>query len=210
MLLRRSIVSTKDPSHRLPGLEVKCWHDTATIFPGPHNRPPKLCPPRTPYKLARLLASFPGFSPQSPALRGLPPHQPRQVRPRLRRPLLFSGSLPGLATSFAVVIGSPSLGERANHNSLQRRKHHGELKTTQSVSPKPTQTFRSGSVQAAVWQNIGENGPFYSALLTRSFRDAAGKWHTSSTFGERQIDDLMKVATEARQWMADHPLLQHN
>ena len=81
----------------------------------------------------------------------------------------------------------------------------------QKTSPqKPTQTFRSGPVQAAVWQNIGENGPFYSTLLTRSFRDAAGKWHTSSTFGERQIDDLMKVATEARQWMANHPLLQEN
>ena len=77
-------------------------------------------------------------------------------------------------------------------------------------SQKPAQKFRSGSVQAAVWQNIGENGPFYSALLTRSFRDNAGKWRTSKTFGEWQLADLMSVTTAARQWMADHPLLQHN
>jgi hypothetical protein len=75
---------------------------------------------------------------------------------------------------------------------------------------KPAQTFRSGSVQVAVWQNIGENGPFYSALLTRSFRDTAGKWRTSTTFGEQQLADLMTVAMAARQWMADHPLLQTN
>lgn len=81
-------------------------------------------------------------------------------------------------------------------------------KRQKSSRPKPSQTFRSGSVRAAVWQNLGENGPFYSALLTRSFRDAAGNWHTFTTFGERQLTDLMTVATAARQSMANHPLLQ--
>ena len=84
------------------------------------------------------------------------------------------------------------------------------LKRQKASSQKPAQTFRSGSVQAAVWQNTGENGPFYSTLLTRSFRDTAGKWRTSTTFGERQLADVMTVATVARQWMADHPLLQTN
>ena len=83
-------------------------------------------------------------------------------------------------------------------------------KRQKAASQKPTETFCSGSVQAAVWQNIGENGPFYSALLTRSFRDSAGKWRTSTTFGERQLADVMTVATAARQWMADHPLPQPN
>ncbi|CAI4030261.1 MAG TPA: hypothetical protein VLA99_02925 [Nitrospiraceae bacterium] len=83
-------------------------------------------------------------------------------------------------------------------------------KRQKSSRPKPSQTFRSGSVRAAVWQNLGENGPFYSALLTRSFRDAAGNWRTSTTFGERQLEDLLIVAGQARQWMVDHPLLQPN
>ena len=78
-------------------------------------------------------------------------------------------------------------------------------KRQKADSQKPAQTFRSGSVQAAVWQNIGENGPFYSTVLSRSFRDATGKWRTSTTFGERQFADLMTVATAARQWMADRP-----
>jgi hypothetical protein len=56
-----------------------------------------------------------------------------------------------------VWIGSPALGERANPQ-LTPKEDHGELKTKETDSPKPAQTFRSGSVQAAVWQNVGEKG----------------------------------------------------
>jgi hypothetical protein len=77
-------------------------------------------------------------------------------------------------------------------------------KKNKPSTPKPAQTFRAGSVRAAVWENMGESGPFYSASLSRSFRDAAGNWRNANTYGERQLEDLMNAALEAKEWMASH------
>lgn len=71
-------------------------------------------------------------------------------------------------------------------------------KKQKSSKPRPSHTFRSGPVRAAVWQNVGDNGPFYSAVLTRSFRDAAGNWRTSTTFGRapaRRSDGRRRAGT---------------
>lgn len=77
-------------------------------------------------------------------------------------------------------------------------------KTNKPSAPKPAHRIKAGAIQATIWENAGAAGPFYAATLTRSFRDADGNWRNSSSFGERQLDDLMNAALEAKQWMADH------
>lgn len=77
-------------------------------------------------------------------------------------------------------------------------------KNSKASGPKPAHTVKSGAVRATIWENMGSSGLFYAATLSRSFRDAAGAWRNSASFGERQLDDLMNAALEAKEWMAAH------
>lgn len=82
-------------------------------------------------------------------------------------------------------------------------------KNNKPSGPKPAQTIKSGACRATIWENMGASGPFYAATLSRSFRDASGAWRTSNSFAERQLDDLMNAALEAKEWMAAHAHLQN-
>ena len=80
-------------------------------------------------------------------------------------------------------------------------------KSSKSSGRKPAHAIKAGAIRATIWENAGSNGPFYAATLTRSFRDAAGNWRQGTSFGERQLQDLMNAAREAKDWMAAHPHL---
>lgn len=77
-------------------------------------------------------------------------------------------------------------------------------KTNTASTPKPAQTIRCGACWATIWRNLGPDGPFYSATVMRPFRDASGNWRNSTSFTERQLDDLMDAALKAKHWMAAH------
>lgn len=53
-------------------------------------------------------------------------------------------------------------------------------KTNTASTPKPAQTIRCGACWATIWENLGPDGPFYSATLMRPFRDASGNWRNST------------------------------
>ena len=53
----------------------------------------------------------------------------------------------------------------------------------------PATAFRSGSVNAAVWDNTGETGPFFSITFSRPYEDTQGHWKTSSSYG---LNDPMR------------------
>lgn len=57
--------------------------------------------------------------------------------------------------------------------------------------PKPIHTIRLGAIQASVWSNPGQHGPFYDVTIDRRFRDPKEQWQSSSSFGR---DDLLVVA----------------
>ena len=67
---------------------------------------------------------------------------------------------------------------------------------------KPANTFRSGNVKVTLWQNESAKGPFYSATFTRPYRDRDGTWHNAPSFALRDLEALMNLALEAKNWMA--------
>ena len=48
---------------------------------------------------------------------------------------------------------------------------------------KPATAFRCGNVNAAIWENPGEKGPFFSVSFSRPYKDAQGNWKVSSSYG---------------------------
>ena len=45
-----------------------------------------------------------------------------------------------------------------------------------TTNRKPATAFRFGNVNAAVWENTGEKGPFFSVTFSRPYKDAEGNW----------------------------------
>ena len=48
---------------------------------------------------------------------------------------------------------------------------------------KPATAFRASNVNAAIWENTGETGPFFSVTFSRPYKDAQDNWKTSSSYG---------------------------
>jgi hypothetical protein len=65
----------------------------------------------------------------------------------------------------------------------------------------PVTAFRSGSVNAAVWKNTGETGPFFSVTFSQPYKDAQGHWKTSSSYGLNDLDALSSLAELAKDWV---------
>jgi hypothetical protein len=77
---------------------------------------------------------------------------------------------------------------------------------TEKTANRPVQTIRYGSVRAAIWRNMVDNGnaskPMYNVTFSRSYKDGLNNWKESSGFG---LDDLLllaKAADKAHSWIA--------
>ena len=66
-----------------------------------------------------------------------------------------------------------------------------------SESKKPAAKVTLHPVSAAIWRNQNPNGVFYSVSFERSYKDEAGKWQSSATFGVSDLLLLAKVADQA-------------
>lgn len=67
---------------------------------------------------------------------------------------------------------------------------------------KPFHTLRSGGMKAAIWLNDGIKGPFFSTTFSRSFKDRAGAWRNASSFNFSDLEALMNLTLDAREWIA--------
>lgn len=71
---------------------------------------------------------------------------------------------------------------------------------------RPVQTIRYGSVRAAIWPNIVDNGnasrPLYCVTFSRSYKDGENNWKESASFGADDLLLLAKAADEAHTWIA--------
>jgi hypothetical protein len=66
----------------------------------------------------------------------------------------------------------------------------------------PIHELKEGAVKAAIWRREGRNGAFYQASFVRLFKDdEAGAWCESGSFGERELESLAKVASQAYAWI---------
>ncbi len=71
---------------------------------------------------------------------------------------------------------------------------------------KPANTLRCGNIKATIWQNVSENGPFFTTTFSRPFKDQSGAWRNGFWFGINDLEALVTVACDAKVWIADHVL----
>lgn len=76
---------------------------------------------------------------------------------------------------------------------------------TEKTANRPVQTIRYGSVRAAIWRNIVDNGnasrPLYCVSFGRSYKDGEGAWKETASFGGDDLLLLAKAADEAHTWI---------
>lgn len=67
---------------------------------------------------------------------------------------------------------------------------------------KPAFEFRLGRIRATVWENHHEKtGRWFSVQLTRTYKDADGKWQNATTFGRDDLFVVAEVVRQARLWI---------
>jgi hypothetical protein len=79
------------------------------------------------------------------------------------------------------------------------------MATTQQ-SKRPATTLRCGNIKATIWENVSEKGLFFATTFSRPFKDQSGAWRNGTSFGLIDLDALMNVAFEAKEWMTAHTL----
>jgi len=77
---------------------------------------------------------------------------------------------------------------------------------TNTSSKRRATVLRCGNIKATIWQNVSEKGPFFSTTFSRPLKDQSGAWCNSTSFGLNDLEALMNVACEAKEWIAAHTL----
>jgi hypothetical protein len=75
-----------------------------------------------------------------------------------------------------------------------------------ATNNKPVNTLRCGNIKATIWQNVSEKGPFFSTTFSRPFKDQSGAWRNGTSFGLNDLEALVTVACDAKEWIAAHVL----
>lgn len=80
------------------------------------------------------------------------------------------------------------------------------MATKKQQRKQPANTLRCGSIKATIWENNSEKGPFFATTFSRPFKDHAGEWRNGTSFGLNDLEALLTVAHQAKEWMAAHAL----
>ncbi len=75
-----------------------------------------------------------------------------------------------------------------------------------AANKKPTHTLRCGNIKATIWQNVSGKGLFFATTFSRPYKDQSGAWRNGTSFGPNDLEALLTVAREAKEWMAAHAL----
>jgi len=73
-----------------------------------------------------------------------------------------------------------------------------------ATNNKPANTLRCGNIKATIWENTNEKGPFFATTFTRPFKDQSGEWRNGTSFGLNDLEALLTVAREAKEWISAH------
>ena len=77
---------------------------------------------------------------------------------------------------------------------------------TNIQSKQPANQLRCGNIEAMIWQNVSEKGPFFATTFSRPFKDQSGEWRNGTSFGLNDLEALVTVACDAKEWIAAHVL----
>jgi hypothetical protein len=68
----------------------------------------------------------------------------------------------------------------------------------------PLLVRESPSLHTRRKQNVSEKGPFFATTFSRPFKDQGGVWRSGTSFGLNDLEALMNVAFEAKEWITAH------
>jgi len=74
--------------------------------------------------------------------------------------------------------------------------------TTKPEKKKPIHQEKAGSIRAAIWENDGREGVFYTFTLERLYKDKEERWASTSTFSHRDASNISAAAAMASAWIA--------
>ena len=64
-----------------------------------------------------------------------------------------------------------------------------------TTNSKPVDRIRLGRVSAAIWRHLAEDGsPFYKFTIDTSYKDSAGNYQSTNSFGLRDALLVAKIA----------------
>jgi hypothetical protein len=75
------------------------------------------------------------------------------------------------------------------------------MRPAEPTKARPVHEIRLGRVKAAVWANEGEHGLRHSVTIQRIYKDTAGIWQRSDSFGREDLLLVAKVADLAHTWI---------
>ena len=61
----------------------------------------------------------------------------------------------------------------------------------------PIDTLRDGALKASIWRNEGENGPFFTTKLGKTYEDRNGKLKDSQSFSNGDLIKLSELTRRA-------------
>jgi hypothetical protein len=67
----------------------------------------------------------------------------------------------------------------------------------------PAHVVRLGLVRASVWLNQTEQGPRYNVSVSRLYMGADQRWHSTASFGLKDLLPLAKAIDQAHTWISD-------
>jgi len=75
-----------------------------------------------------------------------------------------------------------------------------------ATTKQPANQLRCGNINATIWQNVSEKGPFFSTTFSRPFKDQSGSGRNGPSFGLNDLEARVTVAHETKDWFAAHAL----
>ncbi len=67
-------------------------------------------------------------------------------------------------------------------------------KTPNTSTQQPVAKVKAGAVVGTIWQNEGQNGPFYTITFSRSYKDREGNWQRTSNLRHKDMPHVQTVA----------------
>jgi len=66
--------------------------------------------------------------------------------------------------------------------------------------------LRCGNIKATIWQNVSGKSSFLATTFSCPFEDQSGAWHNGTSLGLNDLEALLNVACEAKEWITAHTL----
>jgi hypothetical protein len=77
---------------------------------------------------------------------------------------------------------------------------------TNNSSKRRVTTLRCGNIKATIWKNASEKGSFFATTFSWPFKDQSGAWHNGTSLGLNDLEALMNVVCETKEWITAHTL----